>query len=228
MTEARDPAEQVVALVLAARGRVAAGRSMLVAVSGIDGSGKGYVTERAVAGLRARGINAVGINIDGFLSLPSVRFDAYRPAEGFYRQAIRFEELFERLVLPLVRDRSVRVTVDFAAETAVAYRPHTYDFRDVDVVPLEGIYLLRRDLRAHYDLAIWLECSFETALVRALRRGQEGLPPDETIRAYRTIYFPAQLIHLALDAPCEAADAVIDNDPGPTGRSHARTAPTLS
>ena len=29
--------------------------------------------------------SAVGINIDGFLSLPSVRFDAHRPAEGFYR-----------------------------------------------------------------------------------------------------------------------------------------------
>ena len=98
-----------------------------------------------------------------------------------------------------MRDRAVRVTVDFAAETAVANCPQTYEFRDVDVVLLEGIYLLRRDLRAHYDLAIWLECSFDTALVRALRRGQEGLPPDETIRAYETIYFPAQLIHFALD-----------------------------
>jgi uridine kinase len=39
------------------------------------------------------------------------------------------------------------------------------------------------------------------------------LPPDETIRAYQTIYFPAQLIHFALDAPREAADTVIDNDP---------------
>jgi uridine kinase len=57
-----------------------------------------------------------------------------------------------------------------------------------------------------------VECSFETALERALTRGQEGLPPDETIRAYETIYFPAERIHFALDDPKGSADAVIVND----------------
>jgi uridine kinase len=76
---------------------------------------------------------------------------------------------------------------------------------------LEGIYLLKRAFRSHYDLAFWVECPFETALIRALRRGQEGLPPDETIRACQTIYFPAQYIHFALDAPQSSADAIVNN-----------------
>jgi hypothetical protein len=40
-----------------------------------------------------------------------------------------------------------------------------------------------------YWIALWVNRSFQTALGRALR---EGLPPDETIRADETIYFPAQ------------------------------------
>ena len=58
----------------------------------------------------------------------------------------------------------------------------------------------------------WLDCTFATALERALRRGQEGLPPDETIRAYETIYFPAQRIHFARDEPRAGADLVVPND----------------
>lgn len=78
---------------------------------------------------------------------------------------------------------------------------------------LEGIYLLKRALRAHYDLSVWIECSFATALERALARQQEGLPPEDTVRAYQTIYFPAQEIHLARDDPRGAATLVVVNDP---------------
>ena len=204
---------QVVEMVLERRHSAPAAQSLLVALSGIDGAGKGYLGEQLVAALRGRGLNAVLITIDPWLNLPATRFSAERPAEHFYANAIRFEELFEKLVLPLKRNRSVRVEADVAEETATEFRRHTYEFNDVDVIVLEGIDLLRRDLRRHYDLSIWIECSFETALERALRRAQEGLPPAETIRAYQTIYFPAQLIHFALDEPWAAAGLVIPNDP---------------
>ncbi len=85
--------------------------------------------------------------------------------------------------------------MDYAEETATRYRKHVYEFEDVEVIVLEGIYLIKRALRGHYDLSIWIDCSFETALERAIARGQEGLPVQETIHAYRTIYFPAQEIH---------------------------------
>ncbi len=50
------------------------------------------------------------------------------------------------------------------------------------------------------------------ALERAIARGQERLPANETIRAYETIYFPAQQIHFASDNPRAAADFIIKND----------------
>jgi uridine kinase len=42
---------------------------------------------------------------------------------------------------------------------------------------------------------------FETVQERALARSQEGLPPEETLRDYETIYFPAEQIHLERDDP---------------------------
>ena len=80
-----------------------------------------------------------------------------------------------------------------------------YEFADVDIILLEGIYLLKLEYRDHYDVSLWIDCSFDTALKRAVARAQEGLSPEETIRAYRTIYFPAQELHFRRDTPREAA-----------------------
>ena len=177
--------QAAVEMILAGRRHISVYESMLVAVSGIDGSGKGYVAGLIVDRLRQEGLNAVAINIDGWLNLPSRRFNQERPAEHFYHHAIRFEEMFARLIVPLKQRRSIRVEADLVEETATTYHQHIYAFQDVDVIVLEGIYLLKRALRNHYDLALWIECSFETALVRALRRGQEGLRPDVIIHAYQ-------------------------------------------
>ncbi len=187
-------------------------RSALVALSGIDGSGKGYVSARILERLRDAGCRTAAIGVDGWLNLPLRRFSRENPGEHFYRNAIRFQEMFDQLVLPL-RDRgSIRLEADFTEETAAAYRRHVYEYRTVEVILLEGIYLLKRDLRAHYDLSIWIDCSFQTALDRALARRQEGLSPQETIRAYETIYFPAQRIHFERDDPRRAAAIVMVND----------------
>lgn len=58
----------------------------------------------------------------------------------------------------------------------------------------------------------WIECSFETALIRAVARSQKNLSPEETATAYETIYFPAQKIHFAKDKPQESADIVFYNE----------------
>lgn len=202
-------------------------RALLVAISGIDGGGKGYVAARIAESLRAAGLGVAVLNVDGWLNLPGVRFSAERPAEHFYRHALRLDEMFSKLVLPLTRRREVRVEADFAEETADAFRRRVYDYRDVDVVVLEGIYLLQPAFLRHYDLKIWVECSFETALERAIARGQEALSEDLTVAAYRTIYFPAQRVHFACDGPREAADLILINDPRLHGLGLERRHPAL-
>ena len=65
--------------------------------------------------------------------------------------------------------------------------------------------------RFRYDFRLWIDCSFETALERAIARSQEGLAPSATIAAYERIYFPAERVHIERDAPRDAADLVYAN-----------------
>ncbi len=210
--------DKVTEVILAKRAVISEQRTLLVGISGIDGSGKGYVTLQIEARLAQRSITAANINVDGWLNLPDKRFNRIDPAKHFYHNAIRFDEFFDQLVLPLQSKQSVNLVADFTEETARTYRRHTYSFRNVDVVLVEGIFLFKRDYRKLFDLAVWVDCSSWTALARALDRKQEGLPPAATIRAYETIYFPAQKIHMDVDKPRESADLIIDNDPS-LGRS---------
>jgi uridine kinase len=98
-------------------------------------------------------------------------------------------------------------------------------FDDIDVILVEGIFLLKPAYRGHFDESFWVNCTFKTALERALARGQEGLPPDETIRDYQTIYFPAQRIHLHEDNPRAFATAVLNNDPQISAAAHVTLPP---
>ncbi len=204
--------DQAVAEIVARRRQAPSQRSLLVGISGIDGCGKGYLISRIAAQLQRRGQNAVGINVDGWLNLPPKRFSLNNPAQHFYEHAIRFDDLFAQLILPLKAKRTHTLVADFAEETAREYRKHTYQFENVDIVVLEAIYLFKRAYREYFDLAFWIACTFETALERAIQRRQEGLLPDATIRAYETIYFPAQRIHFERDHPQTTVDFVIKND----------------
>jgi uridine kinase len=204
--------DKTIEAIISKRKRLSQNRSLLVGVSGIDGSGKGSLAKQLLARLWQRSIHAVTLNADAWLNLPGRRFSPHNPAQHFYDFAIRFDEMFRDLVLPFRNSRSCKVDADLAEETATEYRRHTYKFDDIDVIVLEGIFLFKREYQRHFDLSIWIDCSFETALARALRRGQEKLSIAETIRAYETIYFPAQMIHLAHDNPRLVADLVINND----------------
>jgi uridine kinase len=187
--------------------------ALLIGLSGIDGSGKGDLASHVVAALSARQQKVALINVVGWLNLPAVRYDAGRPAENFYENALRLDELFAQLVLPLRSERRVRLTMDWGDETATAPRRYTYEFDDLDLIVVEGIYLFKRAYRGHFDLAVWVDCSWETALERAIARSQEGLSPNETVQAYHTIYFPAQRVHFKRDDPRGSADLVVPNDP---------------
>jgi len=212
--------EILISAILKRRAEIPAARALLVGLSGIDASGKGFVSNRVAESLgESTGSGVAGyriavIHADGWLNLPHIRFATTNCGEHFYHHALRFDEMFERLVLPLRDRRSIDVEMDFTEETANAYRRHRYDYRDIDVILLEGIFLFQPRFRHHFDLRCWIDCSFETALAQAVHRCQEGLTPLETVSAFETIYFPAQRIHLCRDNPRTTADLIVPNDRG--------------
>ncbi len=196
-----------------ARHELPASRSLLVGITGIDGSGKGYLTKRLAELLELSKFRVAAINIDPWLNLPSRRFDPNDPARHFYERGIRFDEAFDHLILPLQRQRTHSVMAQVTDATSTeSYQLHAYDYTNIDIILLDGIFLLKRELRDFFDLVYWIDCTFETALERALARNQEGLSREEVIRDYETIYFPAQRIHLEEDRPKEFASGIVAND----------------
>src|ERR1700741_1265949 len=143
--------DDVVVRILRERAMVPEQRSLLVGISGIDGSGKGYVPKQIEAGLGQSSIAVAKINVDGWLNLPERRFSTTQPAEHFYANALRFDELFSELLLPLRNRRSVTLTADYSDETAENYRKYTYNFKDVGVVLVEGIFIFKREHREFFD-----------------------------------------------------------------------------
>jgi uridine kinase len=191
---------------------VPASNAMLVGISGIDASGKGFTSKLLFDGLKQHGLRVALINIDGWLNLPHVRFDRRNPVENFYLNALRLDEMFERLILPLRERRFISLEADLAEETADEFHRYRYHFDNIDIILLEGIFLFKREYVEHFDLKIWIECSFETSLRRAIHRSQEGLSEHDTVKAYQEIYFPAQELHFAIDRPREAADLIFENN----------------
>ena len=187
-------------------------RALLVAISGIDSSGKGYCSELMKQSLEDAGFKTALIHADGWLNLPNIRFGTPDPARHYYEHAFRFDEMFRSLLMPLRDRRSVSLTFDFTEETATEYRKEHVEYNDIDIILVECIFLLKTDLRSQYDWSVWIDCSFETALRRAMKRGQEGLSPEATTQAFETLYFPAERIHLATDHPREAASFILPND----------------
>lgn len=203
--------EELCAAVETARNQMPASEALLVGISGIDASGKGYVAAKLAASLEQRGLRCGVINADGWLNLPQIRFGGEDKARHFFENAFRFDEMFSRLIQPLKATLSIDITADQVQETAADFHSHQFKFIDLDVILLEGIFLFRNEFRPHFDLTIWIDCDFDVALRRAIARGQEGLAREATLTAYETIYFPAQRLHFEIDDPRSSADVIFPN-----------------
>jgi len=184
---------------------------LMVALSGIDGSGKGCIGSRLHTALRKSGVNSYLIGIDGWLELPENRFNKLKPAEHFYNHGFRFDEMFTNLINPLRRAGSIDLFANHADPgNSNEYVPHHYQIKNAEVVFIEGIFLFQQQF--DFDYRIWIECSFETAFRRSLLRNQEGLSPEELHHDYDTIYFAAQRLHFEKDNPQKMADYIFNNE----------------
>ncbi|MBP0014056.1 MAG: uridine kinase [Roseofilum sp. SBFL] len=194
------------------RSRISDERSLLVAISGIDGSGKGVISNEILKVLKTRYLNIALIGLDAWHHPQNIRFNRDNPAQHFYDNAFRWQELFNSLILPLKQNQSIDLQAKSLDLKTDRFYDSTYDFKDIDIILFEGIFIFKKPWMDEYDLKIWVDCNFDTALNRALSRGQEGLGKEETIRDYQTIYFPAQRIHFERDNPTASASLIIHND----------------
>jgi uridine kinase len=138
-----------------------------------------------------------------------------KPAENFYKNVFRWDDFFQHLILPLQKQKSIHLETMLIRTDADEYYPFTYRFTHIDILLIEGICLFQKGLLAYYHQKVWIDCSFETGLKRAIGRNAEKLDEEKLIHDYNTWYYPAQRFHFEKDRPRQQADIIFDNDVPP-------------
>jgi uridine kinase len=181
-----------------------------VAVDGVDGAGKTVFADELAHALDRRGIAVVRASVDGFHHPPQVRYRrGRRSPEGFFLDSYDYPALERLLLRPLDPGgarRIVRAIYDVAAERPVPHEVETAPAPGVLVV--DGIFLHRRELRAHWHYSVFLQVDFTVSIPRVAGRG-DGDPDPWSARNHR--YVEGQRLYLRSCRPQQHASVVIDN-----------------
>lgn len=184
---------------------------ILVGIDGPDAAGKTTLAQALAAALAPRAV--LRCSVDSF-HRPAAgrrRRGALSP-DGCYRDSYDYCALVERLLVPFAEGAPSVVT---AVHDLVSDRPHVVqtDVPRAAVLVVEGVFLLRPELRRHWTLSCHLRVSEDEVLRRAVVR-DAGLmgDPAEVERRYRARYLPAQELYRAEADPEARADVVVDNE----------------
>ncbi len=185
--------------------------ALLIGISGIDAAGKGFVSKALKNKLEQQGLKVALLCIDDWHQPKTIRLKKPYGAFNFYSNAFRWNDLFDKLILPLKKDRKVDLVENIIKVHDDKYFEHHYLIENIDVILLEGIFLFKKEVQHYYDYKIWIGCDYKTALDRAKQRNQEKTGIRELVIEYENIYFPAQEIHLHKDDVLNQVNAVFMN-----------------
>ena len=183
-----------------------------VGISGIDASGKGYITGFLQKELEKRNYKVANINVDPWQNPIPIRLQKEDPAENFYKNVFRWDNFFSQLIVPLRTSRHIYLQTTLIRTDGDFYYSFIYDFNDIDILLIEGIFLFKQELLNYYDWKIWIDCSFETGIYRAIERNSEKLSREQLIHDYNTYYYPAQIYHFQRDDPKDVSNIIYCND----------------
>lgn len=186
-----------------------------VAIDGVDAAGKTTLADELAPAIEALGRPVIRASVDGFHNPAAVRRRrGPSPAEGYYRDSFDYEALIGELLEPLGPGGSGvfrRAVFDFRLDQTVESSPERAP--EDAVLLLDGVFLLRPELRGYFELSIFLRVDFEVAVARAEERDQPLLGSVEKVRQrYRKRYVPGQRLYLAEAAPESRASVLVDNN----------------
>lgn len=187
-----------------------------MAIDGPDAAGKTTLANEIAPILRAADVPVLRASIDGFHHPASIRHqrEAEHPALSYYEDSFDYVALRRGLLDPLARGgRSlVRTTVfDHRRDEPVDDPPRSVE--EGAVLLFDGVFLLRPELAASWDLSIFLRVEPEVSLSRALERDVALFgTPDAIESRYRQRYLPGQALYISRADPESQADVVIDNN----------------
>ena len=174
-------------------------KAQVVAISGIEGSGKRALTEKIAAALTLDGLNVAVIHTDDWEANKNVRFNVMNSPEEYYLNAYRFDEMFEQLILPLKLFGSIKTSVNL--DDAESPRQVDYHFNDIDIILIEGVYLLQEAYLDLYDYSCWVKSNFDTAFKRLHEQANIEESQEALVNLFELLIKPAGQYHLYADDP---------------------------
>jgi uridine kinase len=185
-----------------------------VALDGPDAAGKTTLAEELVGPLKERGRQVIRASIDGFHNPASIRYARGSASpEGYYHDSFNYQTLVESLLAPLGPAGSRRFAAavfDYRTNSPVPIETHLAEPNAI--LLFDGVFLLRPELTASWDFAMFVDASFEITLARAQERDAAFLGSREEVRRrYAQRYIPGQKLYFAECRPRERAQVVIDN-----------------
>ncbi|AGH82514.1 uridine kinase [Psychromonas sp. CNPT3] len=181
-------------------------KAQIVAISGIEGGGKRHLTEKVAQALRLEGLSVAIVHTEDWSASDSVRFNAMNSPEEYYLNAYRFSEMFEQLILPLKLFGHVKVAV--TRDNIMHPVTVEYDFDNVDIVLIQGVYLLQEAYIDLYAYSCWVQSDYEAAFTRLSK--QTDLDPSAVslLNLFEGLIKPAGQYHIYTDDPQGNADSI--------------------
>jgi uridine kinase len=185
-----------------------------VAIDGVDAAGKTTLADDLARELERCGCSVIRASIDGFHNPAAVRHRRAASGEGYFRDSFDYEALSRALLTPLGPSgsrRYCRAVFDHRTDSPV--QAPTEEARKDAILLLDGVFLLRSELRAHWDFSIFVAADFRVTVARAevRDRGLFGNPTDVR-RRYESRYVPGQRLYLESERPRSHASVVVLND----------------
>jgi len=194
-------------------------KAKIVAISGIEGGGKRALAESVADKLRTAGLSVAIVHSDDWEACDSIRFNVMNSPQEYYLNAYRLDDMVEELILPLKLFGSVKTSATL--ENVMEPRTIYYDLEKIDIILIEGVYLLQSAYLELYDYSIWVKSDFDAAFKRLSSQMNIEQSQEALVNLFEGLIKPAAQYHIYTDDPQGNAKSVYieeennDNDNQP-------------
>jgi uridine kinase len=195
--------------------RLHADEPTLVAIDGRSAAGKTTLADELAARVSEMGRPALRSSLDDFHP-PGHK---YRSSQRRYSLTTYYAEgydytAFRQFVLePLRQGGSRRCRLAYWDSFNDLRFPETWiDVPSGAIVIVDGVFLLRSDLRHYWDYAIWVQIDWQTMLERAAKRDVAWVgDADVVVERYLTFWIPMHELYEADTNPTSLVNTIVDN-----------------
>jgi uridine kinase len=179
---------------------VTPGRTVLVGIDGGAGAGKTTFTRWFVEQLK-ESVAAVSVVLTDLIYRPVAERWTGPTDDMPIGYDLDWERIRDQVILPLRAGKTARFQLyDWVADCL----NETVEIDVGGVAIIDGVFALRNELAAYYDLRIWFSCPAEIRVSRLLSRG-------DTPQAEIDYWWPIEECYHAVHKPAESAHLVVNS-----------------